>query len=1144
VVRMEFRILGPLEVVENGHALDVGGTKRAALLAVLVLNANEVVSRERLIDALWSERPPETAAKAVQVYVSELRKLLGRGRLLTKAPGYLLRIDRDELDLNRFQTLLAEAKGLEPESAAAKLREALTLWRGQPLAEFADHGFAQAEIARLDELRLACVEQRIDAELAQGRHAEVVSELEALLAEHPLRERCREQLMLALYRSGRQAEALEAYQEARRVLVEQLGIEPSRQLRELQQAILNQDPALDLVAEHAPVVEAVRAAIVGRGRELEELVGGLNDAFAGRGRVFLLVGEPGIGKSRLADELIAHGRGRGARVLVGRCWEAGGAPAYWPWVQSLRTYVGTTEAEPLRLQLGAGAVDLAQLLPELRELFPDLAEPPPLEPESARFRLFEAVSSFLKRASETRPLVLVLDDLHAADEPSLLLLRFLTRELGTSRLLVVGAYRDVDPTIRDSLSATLAELVREPVTRRIELGGLLESDVAEYISRTTSRTPERTVVAEIHAQTEGNPLFVAEATRLLLREGALEPGAAPARIRIPQGVRDVLGRRLRRLSEDARRVLTFASVLGREFPLYALERLSELSDSALLDVLDETMAARVVAEVPDAPGYLRFTHVLIRDALYQDLTPARRLRLHRRTGEVLEAMYADRLESHLAELAHHFAKAAPLGDVDKAVSYASRAGKRAAELLAFEEAARLYRLALSLTEAEDAVDRRRCELLVALGDVQARAGDMPAAKESFLHAAELADGIGSGELLARAALGYGGRFLWTRATEDRRVVPLLEQAAQALEEEESPLRVRVLARLASARSQHAPEASNALSAEALEVARRLEEPGTLAYAISGRLWATRGPTNLDERWTLAGELIEAGDKERALEGHSHRLLVLLARGDPPGIRRELVAMAKLADALGQPSQRWWITANDAMLALLEGRLADAEQLIERAHILGERAQSYDAFNFYQLQRFALRREQGQLAEVLTDLEQTAAADPNRPLLRCALALAYWELGRPEPALRLFGELAAGDFAALPVNNDWLLSAALLSEFIASTDVPDRADALYHRLVPYDGLNVDTYEVSTGAVSRYLGLLAASTRRFEQAAHHFEGALAMNDRMGARPWHAHTQEDYARMLLAHGDPANRRQAAELLAAAHSTYRELGTKSPQR
>src|SRR5438067_3219183 len=384
---MEFRILGPLEVIENGRTVDLGGQKQRALLAMLLLHANEVVSSDRLIDALWEDDPPETAPKALQVHVSQLRKLVGADRIETRAPGYVLRVRPDELDLSRFAAL----------RAAGSAGEALELWRGQPLADFTYVRFAQSDIARLRELQLACREERIEADLAAGRHAEVVGELEALVSELPLRERLRGQLMLALYRSGRQAEALAQYQQARQALVDELGIEPSRELREVHQAILNQDPALDLVTPHVEA-ESSRGAFVGREAELGALMVGLDDAFAGRGRLFLLVGEPGIGKSRLAEELMVNARARGARILVGRCWEAGGAPAYWPWVQSLRAYVRDVEPEALRTQLGVGATELAQLLPEVRDLFPDLGEPPELEPDSARFRLFEAVAAFLRSA--------------------------------------------------------------------------------------------------------------------------------------------------------------------------------------------------------------------------------------------------------------------------------------------------------------------------------------------------------------------------------------------------------------------------------------------------------------------------------------------------------------------------------------------------------------------------------------------------------------------------------------------------------------------------------------------------------------------------------------------------------------------------
>ncbi len=341
---MEFRILGPLEVRRDGVPLSPGGPKQRALLALLLLHANEPVSRAALIDGLWGERPPETAAKALQVYVSQLRRALGRELVRTRPGGYQLVVQPDALDLGRFERLVAEARAATPSAAAPKLREALGLWRGAALADFADESFAQTEIGRIEELRLAAAEALAEAELALGRHAELVAELEGLVARNPLRERLRGQHMLALYRSGRQAEALEAYQAARSKLVEELGIEPGRALQELERAILRQDPALDAPALPAPSVSS--AGFVGRAGEVAELTAALDNALAGRGGLYLLAGEPGIGKTRLAEELAALARERGARVLWGRCWEAGGAPAYWPWTQALRACLRDHELAP------------------------------------------------------------------------------------------------------------------------------------------------------------------------------------------------------------------------------------------------------------------------------------------------------------------------------------------------------------------------------------------------------------------------------------------------------------------------------------------------------------------------------------------------------------------------------------------------------------------------------------------------------------------------------------------------------------------------------------------------------------------------------------------------------------------------------
>ena len=1126
---LEFNLLGPLEVRSDGLALDLGGHKQRALLALLSLEANRVVSSDRLIDALWDQQPTPTAQKALQVYVSGLRKLLGKERVQTRPPGYVLRVEADEFDLARFRRFQAEGR----------LQEALALWRGPPLAEFAFDRFAQAEIARLEELRLVCLEERIERDLARGRHGALVGELEALTNEHPLREQLLARLLLALYRSGRQAEALEAYQTARRLFVDELGIEPGKSLRELHQAILRQDPALDLPAEPGPAAETARGAFVGREAELAELLSGLDSAIAGRGHLFLLVGEPGIGKSRLAEELIAAARVRDALVLVGRCWEAGGAPVYWPWVQSLGAYVRASNAAVLRKELGAGAADLALILPELRQRLTDLPEPPLLESEGARFRLFVATAEFLRAASESRPIVLVLDDLHAADAPSLLLLQFVARELASTHVLIVGAARDLDPIPSEHLASVLAELAREPVTRRLSLRGLSREDVEHFLALTASELASPELAVALHAQTEGNPLFVGETVRLLALETdpALSTGGTLA---IPQSVRNVIGGRLRPLSAECNRVLTLAAVLGREFELDALAHVTSLASESLLVLLDEAGAARVVSEIPSGSGRLRFAHALIRDTLYEGLQPGRRMQLHQQVGVALEALYADDADPHLAELAHHFLEAARAGSEDKAIVYAHRAGDRASRLLAYEEAARFYDAALGLVEDQVV----RCRLLLSLGEAHARAGDGEAARTSFLRAADEAKAIGAADLLARAALGYGGRIVWSRPTDDR-LVPLLENALVALGEQDSPLRARVLARLAggAARGRVTQARREVLALEAVETARRTGDESACAYALDGLAACLLHPDRLEAVLAVAGELIEIadriGDRERSFQGRLYRFVTLINLGQIDIADAEFVHIARLAEELRQPTQLWQLTANRVLMALFAGRLEDAEGLIERALDYGRDAQRRDAELSSRVHTYMLRREQGRLDEVEALLERSADEYPDRPMFRCLLTHVAAELGKEQAARRLLHALARDDFAALPRDDEWLYSMSVLAEACALVRDAESATALYAQLLPYAARNAASPpEGLAGSVSRYLGLLASVEANWDQATSHFEDALELNRGMGARPWSARTECDYAVALTARGAPGDSVRAGELLEAALATSRELG------
>jgi eukaryotic-like serine/threonine-protein kinase len=1143
---MRFSLLGLLEVAsEETGPVAIGPGKESALLAVLLLHANEPVSVDRLAEDLWAQARPANPEKTIQVYVSRLRKRLGAQRLLTTAGGYVIRTDADELDVERFERLARfgreRLEGGSPSEAVRLLTDALSLWRGPALADFRFDSFAQPEVRRLDELHDAVTADRLDARLALGETGSLLVELEPLARARPLDERLQGQLMLCLYRCGRQAEALELYGRARSALVEELGIEPSRRLRELHQAILRQDPELDVAAPPRTSVEDVHRPFVGRELELAQLEARLDAALAGNGSLALLVGEPGIGKSRLAEELIVRARARGAAILIGRCWEAGGAPAYWPWVQLLRTHVRQTDATVLRHQLGLGGGEIAQILPELREMFSDLPEPGPSESEGARFRLFDAISEFLRRAADTKPILLALDDLHAADAPSLLLLQFAVRELASSPLFIIGAYRDVDPVPAEPLTSVLAELSREPVVLRLSLHGLDRQAVGEYLERAAAELASPELAEALAKMTEGNPLFVGETLRLLMRE-RLADASTVETFTVAQSIRDVIAQRLRHLPEAARRVLPAAAVLGREFPLDVLARLSGLSEDDLLDALDEAIAARVIADVPGASSRLRFAHVLIRDTLYEGLTTTRRIRLHRDAVEALEFLHGEAPGPHLAELALH---ALGGNEPEKAYAYAQRAGDRAFALLAYEEAARLYEIALGALAASRPEDESvRCELLLSLGEAQSRAGDSPWAKETFLAAASIAERLSLHRELARAAIGYGGRMLVVRAGRDGRLVPLLEEGLKVLPKDEVELRGRLLGRLAGAlRDEPSRERREALSREALEIARQTGNDVALAYALDGRATAIVAPDTTGECLSLGTELRAVGerigDRERTLQGCSYRIMSNLALGNVEAAMLDIEVESRIAGELGQPLQLWQAATDKALMALTSGCLDDADALIDDAFALGKRAIPELAIPIQRFQRYLLCDFRGELDQAEPGIREIVAAHPARRIFACALAHIHARQGNRAEAEQELTDLSQGGFCSVLFDQEWLVAASLLAETTMLLDRSELAPRLYELIAPFWALNaVDLAEAIRGSMSRYLGLLATLLGNWDAAAEHYDEALAANARMGAAPWLALSRSDYARMLLARNRSGDREYAQELVALASAAYADLG------
>jgi DNA-binding SARP family transcriptional activator len=1166
---MEFRILGPLEVLELDVAQPLGAAKQRAVLAILILHRGELVSADRLADELWGERPPATAAKTLQGYISRLRKTLGDDLLRTQGHGYVLMLPSGVLDLEQFERLAGEGRAAlsdgDTPTAAERLHGALALWRGPPLADFTYEPFAQAEIARLEESRLASLEDRIDADLGLGRQDQLVGELERLVREYPGRERLRGQLMLALYRAGRQADALECYRIGRRAMIDELGIEPGRALQELQAAILGQDSSLDVERPVAPTrrvtsqkhatlaapgAQPSAASFVGRDRELDEFVTVLGEAVAGRASVLLIAGEAGIGKSRLADEMTTLAESRGAKVLWGRCWEAGGAPAYWPWVQALRAYVQDTDVERVRRELGAGAGDVAQMVPFLHELIPDLPATPSLDPEGARFRLFDSTMSFLRLAAEAQPLILVLDDMHAADTPSLLLLRFLVQGLRDARIVLLVAYRDTEAEARTALSAGVADLRRGRTTRLVQLGGFAVHEVAHLVEQTTGTEPSAGLVAAIHRETEGNPLFVGELVRLLATEQRLEDVASRGwTAALPSGVREVIGHRLKHLSRECKELLSVASVLGREFRFDVLEQLSDRPREQVFDLVDEAVAARVVGDLPTGRGGMRFSHALIRDSLYEDLGTGRRVQLHRRAADALMTLYGPDPEPYLAEVAHHLLEAAPGGDAERAIDYARRAGDHAVDLLAYEEAARLYEMALEAVELSAPPDEpTRCDLLLASGDARARGGDLSRAKESFDRAAQIARNLRLPVQLGRAALGYGGRFVWFRAGNDHRLIPLLEEALAL--SGDSPLRARLLARLAGAlRDDPAPERREALSGEAVELARQHRDVATLAYALEGTYAALSLPRDTDRWLAMAHELIdlagEIGDKEQAFSGHLHAFGGFTISGELRSADTEFTTLIGLAAELRQPAQLWALAMTQTMRAAFAGRFEEADQHFRRAQrgvgvsgTLGgvdETTFSYVAH----LLNWSLHRERGGLAEIHEPIRDFAAEYPTFFMFQCLLANLYSQLGDKSQAHAQLSRVAADGFASLGVGTEWFAAASLLAEPCAFLGEARYAARLYDALLPYADYNVMSQpEFCLGSASRYLGILAATMSRSERAARHFERALELNAIAGALPALAHTQHDYACTLLARGTVDDTRLARELLDRAVATYDDLG------
>ncbi len=884
---------------------------------------------------------------------------------------------------------------------------------------------------------------------------------------------------------------------------------------------------------------------VGRSYEIGALCTALDTTSSGNGRMVLLAGEPGIGKTRTASQLTKYATERHARIVWGRCHEEAGAPPYWPWIQILSAVATGKDTGELRRDLDGGAADIADIVPDIRARLTDFDPPSTLsDPSETRFRLFSSITQFLIRSSRRQPLVLVLDDLHWADTPALRLLEFLAQELAESRLMVIGIYRDTDLSRQHRLSDTLGALTRIPHVLRLHLSGLNPEDVRQFVTTTAGMALPNALTTAIHNQTEGNPLFVNEVVRFLAQQGRFNRDvlAVPPTIRLPEGIREVIGRRLNLLSPASNETLMVAAVIGREFALDILVRASHpLSERAILGSLDEAIAAHIIEEL--GSERYQFTHTLVRITLYDELRTGQRRQLHHAVGEALESVHRRDTKPVLADLAHHFRAAGMSGDVERAIDYTTRAGQSAASALAFEEAINLFQNALDMLDTRSSEDPdRRCSLLLLLGDAQRKSNEYDQALISFAAAADIARSRHNYIALAEAGCGYADITWRSTSHLDQRSALLLNEALDGLSPAEVAVRVKVMGSLARDRL-HAGKVdeAKALASEAVGMARGLNDPAALATSLAGLADFPWQPSETEQMLAEANEMAEMGERandlEVALRGHFRRASLMLELGDIPAAVEAVETMSRINTRLRQPFFALFELGLKATLALARGAIEEAEGLIVQNVKMRMPHKAHDPAS---LLIFTLRREQGRLRDLGPMVSMFVRSNPAAATWRPGLALLYVELGDLDAARTLFIELATNNFASVPRDGRFATCMSYLAEVCAAVGDTAHASVLYRLLSPWKGRNIVMGGGTGfwGSSDRFLGLLATLQGRWLDAERHFREALGMNERVGAFAHLAHTEHDYAAMLLTRGYPGDAACALVFLRKAEERAATLG------
>jgi RecA/RadA recombinase len=870
---------------------------------------------------------------------------------------------------------------------------------------------------------------------------------------------------------------------------------------------------------------------VGRAAQLAQLHASWEEISLGQARVIALVGEPGIGKTRLIARVAARAHADGGVVLYGRADEESVSP-YQPFVEALRHYAAHRAGLTDEIQLPAAAAEeLARLVPELFSRTARTVVRAEDTRERSRHELFDAIARLLLHAAGSQRLLLALEDLHWADVPTLLLLRHLLRRGAASRLLIVATYSDLEADTGGPLGHVLADFRREAGMETIPLKGLCRSETAALVAaHARGGYADRALASRLFDQTGGNPFFIEE----LLHS---PPGA---RVAVPEGVKGVIGRRLDRLTPATLETLTLAAVLGCDFRLASLQAVVvEQTQDELLASLEAAVAARLILEDPDEVDRFSFTHALVRQTLYERPIASRRLRLH---GCVAVALECAPLAVHPAELAHHYFQAREVGGAAKAIVYSLKAAKASQEAHAYEDAAAHYEralVALELVNHEDAA--ARCDVLLALGAARWRASERDP-RASYAEALELARRLDSSDRLARAVLGAGGRFYAPGAT-DVAYIDLLEEALAALEPGDSVLRVKLLARLAEKLvfAQPAQRAAE-LAAEAIGMARRLGEAEALAAALMGHHAALLDTEHARERRRVGEEALALAGELGALElgalGRHWLLYDLAELGELEEAHRRQAELDQIADELQQPLYRHSSLAWHCVWAGLAGRFEKAERIARESVRLAEHAGAPDAHAHFTAQLVALRREQGRLRELLPELERLAGTDPAASAWCSVLPLAYLEAGDRTRAEGAYESALGGGVATAPRSLFWLTAVGSLAEAAAQLGDPDGAALLYTALEPYaDHLMQWSFTGNAGSVHRVLGRTAAMAGWHDRALAHFEAAIGRHVALGAAALLARTRCDYGEFLL-HGTHAEPDRAHRLLRQAGLNARRLG------